>query len=82
MIADRFRKGGMLLADFAEWSEPDPPGASVLEQAPKKIGWRRRRQAGMQLDDPLVDRTDHSGALRSRRISCIALDPFPVLAKL
>jgi hypothetical protein len=36
MIADRFRKGGMLLAHFAKWSEPDPHGASVLEQAPGK----------------------------------------------
>jgi hypothetical protein len=81
MIPVRFRKGGMMLADFAKWSEPDPHGASVLEQAPEKIGWRGRRQTGMQLDDPLVDRTDRSSALRSRRISCIALDPFRVLAE-
>ena len=41
---------------FAKWSEPDEDGASVLQRALKKSGWRGPRETGAQRLQHTLDR--------------------------
>ncbi len=49
---------------FAQWSQPDAQGFSLLQQALKKSGWRGPREAGAQrmqrvLDHRRAEREEH-----------------------
>ncbi|UUZ69541.1 transposase [Polaromonas sp. P2-4] len=49
---------------FSKWSKPEPDGASVLERALKKSGWRGPRETGAQrltnsLDRGRAEREEH-----------------------
>ena len=41
---------------FAQWSEPDQDGVSLLEQALKKSGWRGPPEAGAQRTADAINR--------------------------
>ena len=59
-----FPKWQNVYAYWRKWSEPDPHGVSVLEQALKKSGWRGPRETGAQrlqhaLDRGRAEREEH-----------------------
>jgi transposase len=56
MLPQDFPKWRTVHSYFAKWSEPDQEGASALERALKKSGWRGPRQTGAQRQDELPDR--------------------------
>jgi transposase len=59
-----FPKWRTVHAYFAQWSQPDEQGVSLLEQALKKSGWRGPRETGAQrlqhaLDRGRAEREEH-----------------------
>jgi hypothetical protein len=59
-----FPKWRTVHAYFAQWSQPDEQGVSLLEQALKKSGWRGPRETGAQrlqhaLDRGRTEREEH-----------------------
>ena len=48
MLPRDFPKWRTVHSYFAKWSAPDPHGASALERALKKSGWRGPRETGAQ----------------------------------
>lgn len=51
-----FPKWRTVHAYFAQWSEPDETGVSLLERALKKSGWRGPRETGAQRVQRVLDR--------------------------
>lgn len=63
-LPPEFPKWQTVYAYWRKWSEPDPHGVSVLEQALKKSGWRGPRETGAQrlqhaLDRGRAEREEH-----------------------
>lgn len=55
-LPPEFPKWQNVYAYWRKWSEPDQHGASVLEQALKKTGWRGPPETGAQRLQRVLDR--------------------------
>lgn len=55
MLPGEFPKWRTVYSYFAQWSEPDQDGISVLERALKKSGWRGPYATGASRLDKLFD---------------------------
>ncbi len=55
-LPPQFPKWHNVYAYWRKWSEPEPHGVSVLEQALKKTGWRGPRETGAQRLQHVLDR--------------------------